>query len=186
MGCIHGDQPLRIKLTPGGVTHAGSYQDYGGFHRTKYHHLHGTEASREWVPKQKRVIQACRRWRNQKELANHLVANSNEITCKSCMKLMGLIEEPVSAERYIIRKISTGEFYKNTTSRCTPWSDSVYDAFFFRKEHTAVQKCKRWRYFVDGDPLTYSDWLTAGRPRHEHKIIMDPDLEVRPVDVTVK
>ena len=175
MSCVFGDKPLRIQLSRGGVIHAGSYEDYGGFTR-------GFGENREYVPKQKRVSIVCR-WRGLPDnLDQYLVSNDHEITCKTCQKQMGLIEEPLAKDRFIIRKKSTGEFFKNTSTRCTSWSDSITDAFFFKRRHNAQEKCKHYRFETeDGRLLTYNEYIQLGRPPYTGRRVIDPDLEVKKV-----
>ncbi len=186
MPCIYGDQPLRIKLTEKGVTHAGAYYDYGGFNRTKYDPTSGVARTREYVPKQKRVRMVCR-WRGVPEnLDEYVVSNKNKITCKQCQKLMGLTETPLATDRFVVRKKSTGEFGKNTSTRCTPWSDSLNDAFFYKRRHTAEDKCKMYRYEVDGKLITYGEWAAAGRPKHSLRRVSNPDLEVKTVKIRLE
>lgn len=137
MPCLLKDQPLRVRFTPKGVVHAASYRRYGGF---SYYHC----ASKRFknIPEHEVVQIACR-WREPKEdLSKFLVSNKEKITCKACIKRMGMDDGPESPERYVIRRKSDGKFMKNTYSRCSGWSDSITDAFFFRKRYTAVGKCR--------------------------------------------
>jgi len=174
------DRPLRVQLTKGGVIHAATYRDYGGF--TRYIH---NEQRGEYVPKQKRLEIACR-WKAPILSKDHLVPNTTHITCKSCMKRMGMSEGPVSPKRYVVRRIDTGEFMKNTASRCSGWSDSLTDAFFFRTEHTARDKCKVMRYRAGNKLMTYAEWGKAGRPRVKYERVYDPNLEAKSVKFTLE
>ena len=105
---------------------------------------------------------------------------------------MGMDETPLAAQRFIVRKKSTAEFFKNTSTRCSPWSDSVTDAFMFKRKHTAQDKCKTGRYEVDGKLYTYSEYHKLPRdrdghlPKYKYKKILNPDLEVRPVKIIVE
>ena len=188
MSCVFGDQPLRLQLSKNGVIHAGSYQSYGGFKR-----WHRETNEYENVPVQKRIRVVCSRWRPGERLEKFLVSSQENITCKDCMKLMGLIEEPLAGDRFVIRKKSTGEFYKNVTTRCTMWADNITDAFFFKRKHTAEAKCKMTRYVVEDKLLTYSEMINwrkknddRGNVYPSRKRIMDPDLEVRKVNISLE
>ena len=174
------DQPLRVRLTKSGVVHAAAYRNYGGF--TQWYQ--GDNRS-EYVPKQKRLEIACR-WRRPGTLDEFLVPNTEKITCKSCMKRMGMVEGPISPKRYVVHNKDTGEYLKNTNTRCSGWSDSLSDAFFFRTEHTAEDKCKVYRYRVGNKLLTYTEWAKAGRPERKQERIHDPCLEVKAVKITLE
>lgn len=184
MPCIYGDQPLRVRLTKNGVVHAASYQEFGGFSR--YNSKTGEHTQ---VPKRKYISVVCRRWKwaeEPKDLKSKLISNKEKITCKSCQERMGLTDKPLSPKRFVVRRKSDGKFLKNTNTRCTSWSDSVTDAFFFKREHTAASKCKTGRYKVGTRFLTYSEWQAAGRPNREYVRIYDPDLEVKTVKITLE
>ena len=174
------DQPVRIRLTKGGVVHAAAYSDYGPF--TRYQHSTGRS---EYVPKRK-VLQIACRWKTLEGLDKFIVPNTEKITCKSCMKRMDMVEGPVSPKRYVVRNKDTGEFMKNTSSRCSGWSESLTDAFFFRTEHTARAKCKVMHYLVGDKLMTYTEWAKAGRPSRSYKRINDPNLEVKSVKFTLE
>jgi len=181
------DQPLRLRFTPKGVVHAGSYQDYGGFTRYLYKpSLSGTGQQTEYVPKQKVVRIACR-WKDPKpDMENYIISNQTQITCKACMLRMDMVEGPVSPKRFVVRNTETGEFLKNTTSRCSGWSDSLSDAFFFRTEHTAKSQCKVIRYRAGNKLMTYVEWAKAGRPKVKYERTYDPCLEVKSVRITLE
>lgn len=175
------DQPLRVKLAENGVVHAAAYRDFGGFTRW-------APSGSKWVPKQKQLEIACR-WRApRKDLEKFLVSRTkNNITCKSCMKRMGMLEGPISPERYVVRRIDSDEFLKNTNSRCSGWSDNLSDAFFFRTKHTAMAKCKVYRYQVGDKLLTYSEY----RKINPHSTVRcermhDPNLEVKKVKIELE
>jgi len=174
MPCIYGDQELRVQLTKGGVIHAGTYQNFGGFTRHDW-----KSGVTEFIPKRRGIRIACS-WDEIPE--SKLVDKKEKITCKNCMKRMGLDESPLSPQRFVVRRKDTGEFMKNTGTRCSGWSNSITDAFFFKRKHTALDKCKLWRYKAGNVVLTYSEWVAKGRPKNFKRVkIYDPNLEIRPV-----
>lgn len=180
---INKDQPIRVRLSKTGVIHAAAYRDYGGF--TQWTHTRDSKGS-IYVPRQKRLQIACR-WGNMKiPLDKFIVPNTTPITCKSCMKQMGMVEGPVSPKRYVVRNIKTGEFMKNTSSRCSGWSDSLTDAFFFRTEYTAKDKCKVYRHLVGDELMTYAEWVKAGQPKFKSKRMYNTNLEIRVVKFTLE
>jgi len=92
MPCLMTDQPLRVRLTKTGVVHAGAIQDYGGFTRSTYAGP-GIRGTSKYVPKQKRVAIACK-WRMPEEgYSEHVISNKENITCKSCMKKIGMMDD---------------------------------------------------------------------------------------------
>jgi len=190
MSCLADrDQPLRVRLSKDGVVHAAAYRNFGGFTRYSYssynHNSDTAESREEYVPKQKRIEIACR-WRfPKKDMSKLLISNAENITCKSCMKRMGMVEGPISPKRYVVLNKDTGEYMKNTSSRCSGWSESLSDAFFFRTEHTAKDKCRVSRYRVGDELMTYAELKKAGNPKYKRERIDDPCLEVRSVKIVL-
>jgi hypothetical protein len=185
MACIYGDQPLRIQKAKDGVIHAGSYQDYGGFTSMVYNRETG-RSENKFIPKRKRISIVCSRYSRDDTVESDLVENTHSITCKSCLKLMGLIDDSENAKRFVIVSKETGEFYKNTSTRCSVWSESIYEAFFFKRKGTAEAKCMSWVYIVDGKILKYREWQAAGRPKATHTRLPDPNMEVKMVKIMVE
>lgn len=160
---INKDQPLRVQISKGGVIHAAAH-----------------------TKDPKKLSIACR-WESLEEpFKGYLVSNTTSITCKACMKRIGMYENPESPKRYIVRKIDSGEFLKNTNSRCSIWSNSVSDAFFFRKKHTARNKCEVVFHRVGDKLMTFVEWVEAGRPINELETIHDPNLEIKAVKFTLE
>jgi hypothetical protein len=187
MSCLYGDQPLRIQLSKNGVIHAGSYQNYGGFLRSRFDPINGVLSGSEWVPEKKQINIACRHMKYGESLEHKKISNKKKITCKSCMKLMGLLDEPLSTDRFVVRRKDTGEFFKNTNTRCTSWSDSVYDAFFFKRRHTAEGRCKVMKYETkDGTLLSYKEWVAKDRPSARPRGVYDQNLEVKKIKVSIE
>ena len=110
MPCLlNADQPLRVQLSNNGVIHAGR------FHTTRPHtsvtwsgrvddHFERTEHPA------KEVVQIACSWKDTSE--EKIVSNNKSITCKNCMKRMGMVEGPIFPTRFVVRK-KDGNIYSN-------------------------------------------------------------------------
>lgn len=193
MACIFGDQPERVQMSPKGVVHAASYINVGGFY------IHKWKEEDVWIPKEKKLFLACKR-ASGNVLRKWIVNRNTPITCKNCLKAMGLLDEQ-ETKRYVVFNTKTKEFFKNTNSNCSQWSEDIYESFLFRREHTAEQQCMVWRYRVKdtimnyiewadaGKPeyilMNYKEWVAAGRPEHYKERIKDKNLEVKRVILSI-
>jgi hypothetical protein len=181
------DQPIRVRTSKKGVVHGAAYQNYGGFTRYRGAERMGEKDAGEYVPKQQRLTLACR-WKKPKGLEEFIVPNTEQITCKQCMKRMGMIEGPIAPKRFVVRRLDTGEFMKNTNSRCSGWAESLTDAFFFRREHTAKMKCSEYHFRVDDELIGYSELRKRGLHTKDYKMeyTHNSNYEIRPVKITLE
>jgi len=140
------DHPLRVQFGPGLVVHAARQDMYGGFYRYRY-----TSSESELVPKRKIVCIPCKNRYSLKEQGlfadNYLVPNTTPITCKLCLKRLGMSEEKASPVRYVIIDNETGEYYKHARYSCS-WVQDMLDATLYKMRHPAEQHTKR-RFWED-------------------------------------
>ena len=177
MACIFGDQPERVQMSPTAVVHAASYINVGG------HNVYRWREGNTWVPKEKKLFLACKRTSNNIQ-EKWIVSRNTPITCKHCLKAMGLLDEQ-ETKRYVVFNIKTKEFFKNTNSNCSQWSEDIYESFLFRREHTAEQQCIVWRYRVKNILMNYTEWVAAGRPDYHKEKVRDKDLEVKRITLSI-
>lgn len=179
MPCLlSNDQPLRVQLSKGGVIHAGDHHHY-----TERRLWKGGSRLDEVIPAHTGIRIACS-WREiplDKE-----VSKKKTITCKNCMKRMGMIEGAVFPDRFVVRRKDTGEFFKNTRSRCSVWSEDISDAWFYKRRGDAEKKGKRVRWIDDkGTAHDCSYWVARqkGWRREEY---YDPNIEVKKVKIELE
>ena len=147
MPCLlNTDQPLRVQLSNNGVIHAGRF--YTTRPHTSITWVGEAENRIEHYHPAKEVVQIACSWKDTSE--EKIVSNNKSITCKNCMKRMGMVEGPIFPTRFVVRKKDTGEFYKNTTTRCSEWADDISDAFLFKRECDALRHCTNQRYRSGG------------------------------------
>lgn len=184
MQCPFGDQNLRIQLAPGGVIHCGAVHTVGPYTKYRMDPLTGKMADIK-VDRYQEVRMTCKQ---QECSRGKLVDSSTPITCKHCLKKISLGEDaPVSPQRFVVLNTKTKKYFKNNSTRCSPWSDFITDAFLFKAKHTAEDKTLGWRYVYEDDQLTYGEWVKRGRPEtHIHTRVKLPYLEVRPVRITIE
>jgi hypothetical protein len=187
MPCLlNKDQPLRVQLSKNGVVHAGDWTTEGGGYRYTYH-AHGR--TEEKVPLAKKIRVACK-WRGVDPKFE--ISNKESITCKSCMKAMGMIEGPVFPKRYVVRRKDTGEFYKKTASRCSVWAPDLIDAWFFKRQADALNYCKRGHYVDDEGNVhkTQEYYIDEDkrirRGKYRYEKYLHPNFEVRTVKITLE
>jgi hypothetical protein len=169
------DYDMRVQIGKGKV-HAAYMSTYGGF--TRY--VGGINGRKEKEPVQKVVYTACS-WKRFPETSRHITNKNKTITCKNCQKAMGLIEGPVFPNRFVIRKKDTGEFYKNTRSRCSVWAEDLCDAWFWKRQGDARRVCKRTRWYDEnGNVVPRPNYREMSRFRKE--TYYDPNLEIIPVE----
>ena len=178
------DQPLRVQFTEKGVVHAGEYGIFGGEHKTIWGERdENGRLKTKKMPQRKGIRIACS-WKEVPLSAE--VSNRKTITCKNCMKKMGMVEGPVFPDRWVIRRKDTGEFLKNTSSRCTAWSEHVIDAWFWKRKGDAKKRCKTGRWVDNqGRPHKLQKY-EDGKGLYEYEWIVDPNLEIKRVKVTLE
>ena len=176
------DYDMRVQIGNGKV-HGARMSEYGGF--TRY--MMGGD--RERIPVQNVVSIACK-WKHIPEDSPHITDKRKTITCKNCQKAMGMAEGAVFPDRFVIRKKDTGEFYKNTRSRCSVWSEDISDAWLWKRKGDAKRITHHKRWEIDGQLLTYSELLKRGlnyrTARGKEVRIADPNLEIRKVKITLE
>ena len=178
MPCLlNTDQPLRVQTAKGGVIHAGDY-----------HHFHGRHIWRsgrkgEYIEPHEGVRIACS-WKEVPK--SKVVDNRNAITCKNCMKKMGMDESAVFPDRYVIRRKDTGEFFKNTRSRCSMWSKDLSDAWFYKRKGDTKKRINRVRYVDDAGMEHSCGYYVAKQKGYRRIEYADPNLEVKKVKITLE
>jgi len=171
------DQPLRVQTSKGGVIHAGDYHIFGGY--TSWNSLTGKKN----IPREEDVRTACS-WKRVSK--SKIVSNKKPITCKNCMKKIGMVEGPVFPDRFVVRRKDTGEFFKNTRSRCSVWADDLTDAWFYKRRGDAMRKIKRVRY-VDRDGVAHDCSLfDARRLGYKREVYEDPNMEIKKIRITLE
>ncbi len=182
-GCLMSkDQPLRVQLTNNGVVHAGRWdKTYKTIRRI-------ADGQYMTIPPRDIVRIACS-WKEVPE--GKIISNKNSITCKNCQKKIGLVEGPVFPDRFVIRNTKTGQFFKNTTSRCSAWADDLTDAFLWKRRGDAENRCKTggW-YDEEGNRHHHQKYIRdengiiSGKV-YKYKQIRNPDLEIKRVKITI-
>lgn len=171
---ISKDQPLRIRMTAKGVVHAGDME-----FRAAYTDGLGDKIPSRYVP-----VRVCRYG----SVPYHTVIKpQTQITCKACMKMMGILEEPVFPKRYVVQEVSTGAFFKNTDSRCTSWSNALSDAFLYKHEHQARKRCMRNEWVGDdGTILQHTPTYKDGMKNFRFRRVPTQDYIVRAVNIVLE
>ena len=187
MPCLlNKDQPLRVKLSKNGVTHAGDY-----FTTRAYTQYSAANRDGEKIPSREVVRIACS-WKNVGK--SKVVSNKEPITCKNCMKAMGMVDGPVFPDRFVIQNTETGEFFKNTRSRCSVWSADVTDAWFYKRKGDAKRQTQTTKYKLDdGRLVTYSELrqihggtILYADARKRSVRVDKPGYKIRKVKITLE
>ena len=171
--------------------HAAYRKEIGGHTRYIPHPKTGRYTVREIAPITEEIFLACKReWRSAGLVKEeHIVDNTNTITCKACAKSMGMAETRTDPVRYVIFKKSTGEYYKKGRFCSNPWVDDVGDATLYKVKGVAEKKTMRTPYRdLEGKMVPYKEALERIREGEQitRKAEPNPDLELRTVTLVVE
>jgi hypothetical protein len=190
------DHPFRIQFGPNLVVHAAREYTYGGFYRSTYKYNSGNR-SKEYIPEQKRITLACSRgaWKyteTDENMKNYLVPNNTPITCKSCLKKLGMDEdyEP-SNVRYVVKDNETEEYYRHGYG-CS-WVENILDATLYKVKHGAENHTRRYVYADDkGNQLAYNKFAKLREidkekaQRYKRTRIKSPRYDVVTITIDIK
>ena len=174
MACIFGDQPERVRISAKGAVHAAAYVKTGGYK---------SYASGNWIPIVEKLRIACKRTLNDIP-ERWIISRNTSITCKHCLKAMGLLTGP-EIKRYIVYNTKTEEFFRNTNTRFTQWTEDINDSYLFKNKHAAEDRCLVIRYRVKDVLISYKEWEAAGSPMCKREEVKDENLEVKQVTITI-
>lgn len=132
------DYPYRMVVAKGGVVHAACIE-YRRGHTTYTYKAKGEKGFRKEIPPRDVYTRACK-WEDigLAEGEEMLVASSTEITCKQCLKAMGIVEARASAERYAVMEAESGKFFKKSARWCKdPWVSDILNATLYQMRSAA-------------------------------------------------
>lgn len=182
---------MRAQLTSGGVVHAAYKHTIGPYTTYSWGNREGTK-----VPQQEGVFLACRRrmLRIEDSLSEKdILPKNTAVTCKNCLKVMGITAEEPTPTRYIVIDTKTGMYFKKTRNFCSdPWVDDVLDATIYKSQSAAVHQTKRVFYYdADGNEMPYKEYNKMGfKERQERgwytKYLPHPRYEVKEVKITIE
>ena len=191
--CIK-DYDLRVQYHDGGVVHA-AYKHTIPKHTTWM----GLGRKGIEVPAHETVAIACKRpdFSNDGVNEAHLVPSKNEITCKNCLRVMGIIKPKPTPVRYVILNTETGEYLKRERGFCkSPWVENIFDATLYKSRPAAVEQTKRYRYYdAEGKEMTHEEYYQYGHANGNEKrrelgwyseYGPHPRYEIKEVTITVK
>jgi hypothetical protein len=192
--CIK-DYDLRVRYHDGGVVHAAYKHTIGPYKTWRGLGSGGMEEK----PAREVVAIACKRvgFSNPGVNEEHLVSNKNEITCKNCLRVMGVITPKTTSARYVVVDTKTGMYLKRGRGFCKdPWVEDVLDATIYRSKPAAIHQTKRYRYFDGNDnEMTHKEFYSHGHAtgnekRRElgwySKYGPHPRYEVKEVKITIE
>jgi hypothetical protein len=97
---------------------------------------------------------------------------------------MGISTEP-EMKRYIVYNTETKEFFRNSTSRCSKWTEDINDSYLFKRRQAAEDRCLVRHHRVKDVLVSYDKWRLAGSPICEWEMVKDENLEVKQVTITI-
>lgn len=158
------DYDLRVQYKEGGVVHA-AYKHTVPKHST----WTGLDRRSIEVPAREVVAIACKRvgFSNPGVNEVHLVPSNNKITCKNCLRVMGIIKAETTPARYVVVDTKTSMFLKRARGFCKdPWVEDILDATIYKSRPAAVNQTKLHRYYdVNGKELTHKEYYVGGYGR---------------------
>jgi len=154
------DHPLRVRFGPGLAVHAAQEYTFGGFQRFV------TGGGLVTVPEQKRITIACGGIPSrlyEKGSANikrkHIMPNTTSITCKKCLKALGMDDEyKPSTTRYVVYDNEAEEYYRHSRYSCS-WVKHMLDATLYKVRAAAEAHTKRIYYVnAEGNDITRDEY----------------------------
>lgn len=152
--------PKRVKTHSGKVIHAARITISAPY--TYYSNEHGAITR----PEKKTVFTAC-----YQTPTNSLqeVDNTEVITCKKCMKAMGMLDKATFTKRYVLCEIESGYFFRKAGYRKN-WVNNFADATLYKVRAAAEKQGNILEYFdIEGNEMSrkayYSILQAERRPK---------------------
>jgi hypothetical protein len=149
--------------------------------------VHAAYASAAYKESPRIYIACCYK----KISASDVISNTNKITCKSCMKQMGILDEKASPVRYIVKDNETGQYLKKG-SYCIGWVDDPTNATLYKMKHVADDHTMLSLYESDdGRRLTYGELNDLSREERNSAnfkriTIKNPKRDVKKVTLLIE
>jgi len=189
------DYDLRVRYSENGVVHAAYKHTIGPFKTWRGLESGGMEEK----PAREVVAIACKRigFSNPGVNEEHLVPSTHKITCKNCLRVMGVIKPKPTPVRYVVMDSKTGEYLKRERGFCkNPWVENIFDATLYKSRPAAIEQTKRYRYYdADGRELTHKEFYSHGHATGNEKrrelgwyseYGPHPRYEIKKVEITIR
>ena len=176
------DHPIRVQFGKGLVIHAARKETCGGYDRRDYT---GPGVKIIHISEREVVRIACR-WEDIPK--EYVVKNTTPITCKQCLKALGMFEKEASPKRFVVKRRDTGEYFQKKR-HCPKWVDNILDATMYKVKPAAESHTKRVFYRdTDGNEVPYGEYCK--RQKTDEQIIRTiekhSNYEVKTVKITVE
>ncbi len=163
------DWDKRFQLSKDGVVHAARTINVKTTVQYKYNYTSHKQERVGTVPAHDRLMSACSTYWSKDPNDFMEVANTTEITCKNCMKAMGI--KPTVApsnKRYVLMEVASGYFYKNGGYSTSVWQDDVMNATLYKTKKGARDNGKISFYMKGKKRLTSAEhWKIESKKERE-------------------